>query len=130
MELCKYLAAKHCKALPSSAEHNSHLETMDAESDALLVHVESNASVDVTFTLSRGNNFSVIGQRLSSCKNDDGNDRAQLEQTATVGVIAEIVCVQLKFMWTNSLCCCRSNMHIYMPGSSEMMVRSLRSSSG
>jgi len=50
MELRKYLAAKQGKALPSSAEHNSHLETMNAESDTLLMHVESSASVDVTYT--------------------------------------------------------------------------------
>jgi len=60
MELHKYLAAKQCKALPSSAEHNSHLKIMDAESGALLVpllvHVEINASVSVTFTSLGSNN--------------------------------------------------------------------------
>jgi len=57
MELRKYLAANQGKALPSSAENNSHLETMNAESDALFTHVESIASVDVTFTSSGSNNF-------------------------------------------------------------------------
>jgi len=73
MELCNYLAAEQCKALQSSAEHNSHLEIMDADSGALLMHVESNASVCVIFTLSGSNNFWSIGQRPLSCKNDDGN---------------------------------------------------------